>query len=320
MSSTFERFAPGWKCTGSWRPAKCQRTGWCRPCASSTRPWRRWRVTASNARCSGPRPSWLMPPASAPRSCGSRTRPATCRARTRPATCSGSPWPTGWRTRTPGPRRPRTPSPAAETPRWPPRWWPGLLADESTCLCRPGPTTKSWPASPSSAGGWCAASASRACPATRPTAPCWLPSRPGRCRSRARGPRPRPPSTAAGRWPGRWVDSLVERDGGRPARLDRLFVQVGGGALATAVVTGLAAAVGRGDLARMPRVHAVQPEGNHPLVRAWDTLVLEVRAQERAGGGRDRQYFLDRILFAQAARRAPSTIGCAPRLPRRWIR
>ena len=97
------------------------------------------------------------------------------------------------------------------------------------------------------------------------------------------------------------VDSLVERDGGRPARLDRLFVQVGGGALATAVVTGLAAAVGRGDLARMPRVHAVQPEGNHPLVRAWDTLVLEVRAQERAGGGRDRQYFLDRILFAQAA-------------------
>ena len=97
------------------------------------------------------------------------------------------------------------------------------------------------------------------------------------------------------------VDSLVEHDSGRPARLDRLFVQVGGGALATAVVTGLAAAVGRGDLARMPRVHAVQPEGNHPLVRAWDTLVLEVRAQERAGGGRDRQYFLDRILFAQAA-------------------
>ena len=97
------------------------------------------------------------------------------------------------------------------------------------------------------------------------------------------------------------VDSLVEHDGGRPARLDRLFVQVGGGALATAVVTGLAAAVGRGDLARMPRVHAVQPEGNHPLVRAWDTLVLEVRAQERAGGGRDRDYFLDRILFAQAA-------------------
>ena len=96
------------------------------------------------------------------------------------------------------------------------------------------------------------------------------------------------------------VDALVEHDGGPPARLDRLFVQVGGGALATAVVTGLAAAVGRGDLARLPRVHAVQPEGNHPLVRAWDTLVLELRSQERAGGSRDRDYFLDRIMFAQA--------------------
>ena len=97
------------------------------------------------------------------------------------------------------------------------------------------------------------------------------------------------------------VDALVEHDGGPPARLDRLFVQVGGGALATAVVTGLAAAVASGDLARLPAVHAVQPQGNHPLVRAWDTLALELRAQERAGGGRDRLYFLDRILFAQAA-------------------
>jgi threonine dehydratase len=97
------------------------------------------------------------------------------------------------------------------------------------------------------------------------------------------------------------VDALAARDGGRPARLDRLFVQVGGGALATAVVTGLAGAVERGDLARLPRVHAVQPGGNHPLVRAWDTLMLEVRAGQRAGGGRDRQYFLDRIVSAQAA-------------------
>ena len=99
------------------------------------------------------------------------------------------------------------------------------------------------------------------------------------------------------------VDALVEHDGVRPARLDRLFVQVGGGALATAVVTGMASAVARGDLARLPTVHAVQPEGNHPLVRAWDSLALELLAQARAGGGRDRLYFLDRILFAQAATR-----------------
>ncbi|MDE0665013.1 MAG: pyridoxal-phosphate dependent enzyme [Acidimicrobiaceae bacterium] len=96
------------------------------------------------------------------------------------------------------------------------------------------------------------------------------------------------------------VDVLVGHDGGRPARLDRLFVQVGGGALATAAVTGLADAVARGDLDRLPRVHAVQPEGNHPLVRAWDTLVLELRTQQRSGG-RDRDYFMDRIVSAQAA-------------------
>ena len=97
------------------------------------------------------------------------------------------------------------------------------------------------------------------------------------------------------------VDALVGHDGSRPARLDRLFVQVGGGALASAVVTGLSGAVARGDLARLPRVHAVQPEGNHPLVRAWDTLALKLRTQERAGGSRDRNYFLDRVVTAQAA-------------------
>ncbi len=96
------------------------------------------------------------------------------------------------------------------------------------------------------------------------------------------------------------VDALIEQDGGAPARLDRLFVQVGGGALATAVVTGLAAAVDRGDLARLPVIHAVQPEGNHPLVRAWDTLALESLTPERAPNTRDSSYFLDRIVRAQA--------------------
>lgn len=96
------------------------------------------------------------------------------------------------------------------------------------------------------------------------------------------------------------VDALIEQDGGAPARLDRLFVQVGGGALATAVVTGLAAAADRGDLARLPVVHAVQPEGNHPLVRAWDTLALESLTPERAPNTRDSSYFLDRIVRAQA--------------------
>ena len=99
------------------------------------------------------------------------------------------------------------------------------------------------------------------------------------------------------------VDALIDHDGGAPACLDRLFVQVGGGALATAVVTGLTAAVARGDLARLPVVHAVQPQGNHPLVRAWDRLVLELLEQELSGRARDRFYFLGRILLAEAGSR-----------------
>ncbi len=97
------------------------------------------------------------------------------------------------------------------------------------------------------------------------------------------------------------VDALIEHDGGAPARLDRIFVQVGGGALATAVLTGLVSAVNDGDLASLPVVHAVQPQGNHPLVRAWDTLALEALTPERAPNARDRSYFIDRIVRAQAA-------------------
>ena len=70
-----------------------------------------------------------------------------------------------------------------------------------------------------------------------------------------------------------------------PARLDRVFVQVGGGALATALVTGLAAAEG---LDRLPVVHAVQPVGNHPLVRAWDRVAAEITGEEAPADNRAR--------------------------------
>jgi threonine synthase len=66
--------------------------------------------------------------------------------------------------------------------------------------------------------------------------------------------------------------------GDGPARIDRLFVQVGGGALAAALVTGLAASPG---LVALPRLHPVQPRGNHPLVRAWDRLVAELLDREQ---------------------------------------
>jgi threonine synthase len=59
---------------------------------------------------------------------------------------------------------------------------------------------------------------------------------------------------------------------GAPARLDRVFVQVGGGALATAVGRGLVDAFRAGWLDHVASLHAVQTVGAFPLVRAWDLL------------------------------------------------
>jgi threonine synthase len=67
-------------------------------------------------------------------------------------------------------------------------------------------------------------------------------------------------------------------------RLDRLFVQVGGGALASSCVSAFAEARALGALrGPLPRFHAVQTAGNAPLVRAYDCVVA--RILERAFGG-----------------------------------
>lgn len=63
---------------------------------------------------------------------------------------------------------------------------------------------------------------------------------------------------------------------GPPARLDRIFVQVGGGALATAVGRGLIDAMRHGWIDRVPALHAVQAAGAFPLVRAWDLLAENI--------------------------------------------
>ncbi len=52
----------------------------------------------------------------------------------------------------------------------------------------------------------------------------------------------------------------------------RLFVQVGGGALASATVRGLQDGVALGVLGGMPAVHLVQTEGAAPLRRAWEIV------------------------------------------------
>ena len=54
--------------------------------------------------------------------------------------------------------------------------------------------------------------------------------------------------------------------------LDALFVQVGGGALASSVIQAFAEAADAGVIGRLPAVFAVQTEGCAPLRQAWDRL------------------------------------------------
>jgi len=70
---------------------------------------------------------------------------------------------------------------------------------------------------------------------------------------------------------------MIDALGARP--LDRLFVQVGGGALASALALGFADAVRLGRLARAPRLHAVQTAGGHPLARAYERLLARLSAR-----------------------------------------
>jgi threonine synthase len=62
-------------------------------------------------------------------------------------------------------------------------------------------------------------------------------------------------------------------------RLDRLFIQVGGGALASSCSQALDDARALGVLDRLPRIHAVQSAGAWPLVRAYDRVVERLSAR-----------------------------------------
>jgi threonine synthase len=67
--------------------------------------------------------------------------------------------------------------------------------------------------------------------------------------------------------------------------LDRLFVQVGGGALATACIQGLDEARALGLFSRLPRIHAVQTTGASPLARAYERVLARVLEHDRREGG-----------------------------------
>ncbi len=59
--------------------------------------------------------------------------------------------------------------------------------------------------------------------------------------------------------------------------LDHIVIQVGGGALASAVIQALRLAHRAGWLAQLPRFHTVQTTGGYPLKRAWDRLQEQLR-------------------------------------------
>ena len=186
-------------------------------------------------------------PVSATPSCGSRTRRATCRARTRLGTCSAWPWPTGWEIPASGSRDVapyaiascgNAALAAAVVARavgrpidvFVPTWANEAVVDRITELggrvvrCERRPGVPGDPAHHAMLAAIEAGAVPFSCQGTET------------------------PATIDGGRTLAWemVDALIEHDGGAPARLDRLFVQVGGGALATAVVTGLAAAARQG--------------------------------------------------------------------------
>ncbi len=65
---------------------------------------------------------------------------------------------------------------------------------------------------------------------------------------------------------------MAEQLGADGAAVDSIFVQTGGGALASALAQGFAMAVAAGLLQRRPRLVAVQTIGCAPLARAWRSL------------------------------------------------
>ncbi len=63
---------------------------------------------------------------------------------------------------------------------------------------------------------------------------------------------------------------LIEQSSSNPA--SDIFVQVGGGALASSLMQAYSMANDANVISTLPRFHAVQTDNAHPLVRAWRTL------------------------------------------------
>jgi len=97
------------------------------------------------------------------------------------------------------------------------------------------------------------------------------------------------------------------------ASVDRLFVQVGGGALASACIRALTESVRSGRLAALPRIHAVQTSGGYPLKRAYDRLVDHILERlESVSRSPESVSRSPRRAFASDAERAACLLEAAP--------
>ena len=81
---------------------------------------------------------------------------------------------------------------------------------------------------------------------------------------------------------------MIEQFRGAGIGPDRLFVQVGGGALASALAQGFALGLRLGMLAKLPRLIAVQTHACAPLARAW----RKVDGLDLASVARHRSHFM----------------------------
>jgi threonine synthase len=81
-------------------------------------------------------------------------------------------------------------------------------------------------------------------------------------------------------------------------RLDRLVVQVGGGALASACLQAFTEALAFGWVDRLPRLHAVQTQGGHPLARAYALVAARIGAR----GQRTAAIIAEELQYARTHR------------------
>lgn len=77
--------------------------------------------------------------------------------------------------------------------------------------------------------------------------------------------------------------------------LDRLFVQVGGGALASACVQAFGDAARLGVAVTLPKIHAVQTSGGFPLRRAWERVSACIVSRLGIDGPGDEAAVAERI-------------------------